>query len=56
MTDREKADKLLKMVRAFVKKHEISCEESVMQRDDPQIESPELVANLCAVAGFYYEE
>lgn len=56
MNDQEKGLKLLKIVRAFVKKHEISCPESVMQRDDPQIEAPELVADLCEVAGFFKEE
>lgn len=53
MNDREKADKLLELVKDFVKRHEIGGPESVIQRDDPSIEAPEFVAKLCEVAGFF---
>lgn len=53
MNDQEKGARLLEMVRGFVKKYEIRCPESVMQRDDPQEDAPEFVADLCEVAGFF---
>ncbi len=53
--DFERGQELLRLVRDFVKRHEIGGEESVQQRDDPSIEAPEFVAKLCKVAGFFRE-
>jgi len=54
--DFERGSELLRLVRDFVKRHKIGGEESVMQRDAPQIEAPEFVAKLCKIVGFYDED
>jgi hypothetical protein len=48
----ERALKVLERVESFVKEYEVTCEESIYQMDRTLIASPDLVSDLCALAGF----
>ena len=51
--DFERGAELLRLMREFIKEHEIGHEETVYQCDGPQLAAPDLIAALCKVAGFH---
>lgn len=47
---------LLAKVRAFIEKHDLSCPESLFQRDNPQIDALTVMGDLCELAGWKRDE
>lgn len=52
LTDHFKGQKLLEIVRAFVAKHDITCEETIFQTDRVIENAYDFMADLVKVAGF----
>lgn len=57
----EKEEKVKKLIEDFIDRHRVSCAESVMQCDNPNLESPVLVGEIVDVLEPYrdadpYEE
>lgn len=48
----EKATGLDSKIRAFIEKHNLTCPESIFQRDRPQEDAASLVAELCEIVGY----
>lgn len=53
---RNKRDDVWEKIIEFVTKYKCFCGESVMQNDNPQIYSPELVAEIVELIDFTVEE
>lgn len=51
----EKVNKVKKLIEEFAYKHEVTESESVIQCDDPNIESPVLVGNILDLVCVDYE-
>ena len=48
----EKTIGLDSKIRAFIEKHNLTCPESIFQRDRPQEDAASLVAELCEIVGY----
>lgn len=49
----EKATQIVQIVKSYIEKHEISCAESIYQRDKIWETAPELVEELANIVGYY---
>jgi hypothetical protein len=49
--------KLEALVKDYIEHHKITCDESIYQMDQPQVDAIDLVAKLCKMVGYYeYDE
>ena len=52
----EKKEKVLSLIEDYINEHRVSCGESVMQMDNPQVAAPELMADIVDIIEPEYDE